>query len=83
MGGIEKKLRVMRQNPNGVRYSDLRDVCCSFFGSPRQESGSHCVFKTPWEGDPRVNIQNKKGMAKPYQVRQVLAAIDKLLEGGR
>lgn len=28
-------------------------------------------------GDPRVNIQNDKGKAKAYQVRQVLAAIDK------
>jgi hypothetical protein len=27
-----------------------------------------------------VNIQNDKGMAKPYQVGQVLAAIDKLEE---
>ena len=32
----------------------------------------------PWQGDPRVNIQNIKGEAKPYQVRQVLAAITKL-----
>ena len=30
------------------------------------------VFKTPWQGDPRVNIQNAKGKAKVYQVRQVL-----------
>jgi hypothetical protein len=29
-------------------------------------------------GDPRVNIQNDKGKAKPYQVRQVLDAIEKL-----
>ena len=29
-------------------------------------------------GDPRVNIQNDKGKAKAYQVRQVLMAIDKL-----
>jgi fructose-specific component phosphotransferase system IIB-like protein len=35
------------------------------------------VFKTPWRGDPRVNIQNDKGKAKAYQVRQVLKAIDK------
>jgi len=34
----------------------------------------------PWAGDPRVNIQNNKGMAKPYQVKQVLKAIDRLLE---
>jgi len=27
---------------------------------------------------PRVNIQNAKGKAKPYQVRQVLAAIERL-----
>lgn len=35
------------------------------------------MFKTPWLGDPRVNIQNDHGNAKAYQVRQVLAAIDK------
>jgi hypothetical protein len=29
-------------------------------------------------GDPRVNIQNNKGKAKPYQVRQVLHAIQML-----
>jgi hypothetical protein len=32
----------------------------------------------PWHGDPRVNIHNDHGKAKPYQVRQVLAAIAKL-----
>jgi len=32
---------------------------------------------TPWPGDPRVNIRNDHGRAKAYQVRQVLAAIDK------
>ena len=39
------------------------------------------VFKTPWPGDPRVNIQNAGGQAKAYQVRQVLLAIDKLENG--
>jgi hypothetical protein len=28
--------------------------------------------------DPRINIQNNKGKAKAYQVKQVLLAIDKL-----
>jgi len=27
-----------------------------------------------------VNIQPRKGMAKPYQIRQVLRAVDKLEE---
>ncbi len=55
-------------------------VCDEHFGKPRQSSGSHVIFKTPWPGDPRVNIQNDKGLAKAYQVRQVLLAIDKLKE---
>jgi hypothetical protein len=41
------------------------------------------VYKTPWQGDPRVNIQSNKGKARAYQVRQVLKAIEKLeLEHG-
>jgi hypothetical protein len=36
------------------------------------------VYKTPWQGDPRVNIQNDNGMAKAYQVKQVLKAIERL-----
>lgn len=35
------------------------------------------MFRTPWPGDSRVNIQDDHGPAKAYQVRQVLAAIDK------
>lgn len=38
---------------------------------------SHRVYKTPWAGDPRVNIQDDKGYAKVYQVKQVLTAIEK------
>ncbi|WP_225753360.1 toxin HicA [Actinotalea sp. Marseille-Q4924] len=67
----------MRESPRNIRYDDLAKVCEHYFGPPRTGSGSHAVFKTPWPGDPRVNIQNNHGQAKPYQVRQVLAAIDK------
>ena len=68
----------MRNAPANVRYGDLLKVCEHFFGVPRQSGSSHAVFKTPWPGDPRVNIQNDHGKAKAYQVRQVLKAIDKL-----
>jgi hypothetical protein len=61
-----------------IHFSDLVKVCDHFFGSPRQRGTSHHVYKMPWPGDPRVNIQNAKGKAKPYQVRQVLKAIAKL-----
>ena len=76
----------MRNSATSVRYTDLFAVCKHFFGKPRQHHSSHAVFKTPWAGDPRVNIQKgKNGDAKPYQVRQVLEAIDQLLaeEEGR
>lgn len=78
MASIEKILADMRKNSKGVRFNDLCKVCDAYFGESRQSASSHRVYKTPWQGDPRVNIQNAKGMAKPYQVRQVLAAIERL-----
>lgn len=68
----------MRDNPKGIKFSDLCKICGHYFGEPRQIGSSHRIYKTPWPGDPRVNIQNNKGMAKPYQVRQVLKAIERL-----
>lgn len=73
-----KILEQMRAEPANVRFNDLKKVCEVYFGKPRQSGSSHAIFKTPWPGDPRVNIQNARGKAKPYQVRQVLLAIDKL-----
>jgi len=55
-------------------------VCEEFFRAARNTGDSHAVFKTPWLGDLRVNIQNDHGKAKTYQVRQVLQAIEKLKE---
>lgn len=71
----------MRAAPHDVRFADLCRVCDQYFGRPRQRGTSHRVYRTPWPGDPRVNIQNKKGMAKAYQVKQVLKAIEKLEAG--
>jgi hypothetical protein len=78
MAPIGKLVEAMRREPRNVRFADLFKVCEACFGPPRQHSGSHAVFKMPWAGDPRVNIQNDKGKAKAYQVRQVLMAMDKL-----
>ncbi len=72
----------MRKNPKGIRFKDLCRICDSYFGKPRRSSTSHRIYKTPWPADPRVNIQNEKGMAKAYQVKQVLRAIE-LMEFSR
>ncbi|MGC2237113.1 MAG: hypothetical protein WA584_13185 [Pyrinomonadaceae bacterium] len=62
------------------RFSQLLKICEQFFGNYRV-SGSHHIFKTPWQGDPRINLQKGKDKkAKPYQVRQVLNALRKLEE---
>lgn len=73
---------MMRENPKGIKFSDLCKVYNHYFGEPRQVGSSHRIYKTLWQGDPRVNIQNDKGMAKPYQVKQVLKAIDRLEKQG-
>jgi len=75
---VEDIIAEMQRNPKGIRFKDLCKVCDSLFGEARQKSSSHRIYKTPWQSDPRVNIQNDKGMAKAYQVRQVLKAIERL-----
>jgi hypothetical protein len=58
---------------------DLLHICIKNFGNPRI-NGSHHIFKTPWQGDPRINMQKDGNMAKPYQVKMVFSALDKLNE---
>ena len=78
MASVEDIIAQMRRSPKNLRFRDLCMVCDHYFGEARQVRSSHRVYKTPWQGDPRVNIQDAKGKAKPYQVRQVLKAIDRL-----
>jgi hypothetical protein len=78
MSQIKKLVDQFQNNPKDVRFADLVKVCNHYFGEPRQKGTSHCLYKTPWSGDPRVNIQEKNGKAKIYQVKQVLEAIRKI-----
>ena len=77
MATVEDIVSGMRGNPKGVRFVDLCRACEHFFGPPRQKGTSHRIYRTPWQGDPRVNIQDDKGKAKAYQVRQVLKSIER------
>ncbi len=78
---ISEIIEKLQREGASTRFSFLLRVCSEFFGAPRI-SGSHHIFKTPWPGDPRLNLQSSKGKAKPYQVEQVTAALKKL-EGVR
>jgi hypothetical protein len=76
---IHELFERMRSNPSDVRFTDACKVVSAFFGEPRQKGTSHRVWKMPWPGDPRVNLQmSEGGKAKAYQVRQALQAIDRL-----
>ena len=78
MSLITEILKKMRDNPSGVRFADVCRICDHYFGQARQSSGSHRVYKTPRSGYPRVNIQNSKGYARAYQVKQIIKAIERL-----
>ena len=78
MPSIPKIIQTMRNNSRDVRYLDLVKVCEFYFGKARTSGSSHAVFRTPWAGDPRVNNQNYRGVAKEYQIKQVLLAISRL-----
>jgi len=78
---IDEAINELEGNETNTRFQRLVTICSTFFGSPRIE-GSHYIFKTPWLGDPRINLQSEKGKAKPYQVRQVVRALRKLKDLG-
>ncbi|MDH5361219.1 MAG: toxin HicA [Gammaproteobacteria bacterium] len=79
MANLDDLLKKMETSPQNIKYADLVKVCDAYFGEPRQNGTGHKVYKTPWAGDPRVNIQKGKGgKAKPYQVKQVLEAVGKI-----
>ena len=78
MGKIKTLIRQLKDNPKNILFSDLCKVCEHYFGKPQQSGSSHRIYKTPWQGDPRVNIQNNHGKAKIYQVKQVLKAIERM-----
>lgn len=81
VASIEKIEKQARDSPANMSYHDMLKLCIHYFGEPRSGQGSHnAIFKMPWEGDPRINLQDKHGKAKPYQVKQAIAAIDRSKE---
>jgi len=77
---IETILGDMRATPENIKFNEARKVAEHFFaefGKPRI-AGSHHVYKMPWPGDPRINLQRDGPKAKRYQIIQLLEAVDKL-----
>ena len=58
-----------------VKFSDLAALLDALGFVEDRINGSHHIFKHP-EVLELVNIQNVRGEAKPYQVRQVVELIE-------
>ena len=64
------------ENPKGLRFSEMKKLCECIGLNCERIKGSHFIYK---RDDPffLISIQKMKdGMAKPYQIRQLLSFIE-------
>lgn len=68
--------RIARGDFANVTFADMRQLVEAFGFELRRTSGSHHVFAHP---DVRelVNLQEVRGQAKPYQIRQFLRLVER------
>lgn len=71
----EKLLRKLLSGSKNVRFDDMVSLVEAFGFQLARVSGSHHIFEHP-EVTELVNLQNVKGQAKDYQIRQFLAIIE-------
>jgi predicted RNA binding protein YcfA (HicA-like mRNA interferase family) len=72
----EKLLEKARKNPKGLRFTELCRLCEMAGMEARTGKGSHVPYKRSTHPRFTLSIQNKNGMAKPYQVKMLLQFID-------
>ena len=73
--------KIIRRGNVSVRFSDLCYFVEHLGFTGRQKGSSHVIYTM--EGVAEIiNLQDNKGMAKPYQVRQVIAIVKKYKMGG-
>ena len=73
---IDDVIKELKRDEKSMRFARLKAICEHFFGAPRIKGGHH-IFSTGLADQPLVNIQNDRGQAKDYQVRQVRQALEK------
>ena len=83
MGKFEKLFdEIVRKRNAEIRYDDLCYFVEHLGFDGRQNGTSHCVY-TMNGVEEIINLQEKNGMAKPYQVRQVAKIVRKYKMGGK
>jgi len=67
----------IKNNPSDVRFDEAEAWLLSFGFREREAKGSHKIFTHPqWDG--KLTMQNHKGKAKAYQVKQAVNAIKEI-----
>jgi predicted RNA binding protein YcfA (HicA-like mRNA interferase family) len=69
-------LRKLLTNPNNVRFLDMVALVEGFGFRLSRVNGSHHIFVHP-EIAELVNLQEVRGEAKPYQIRQFLKLVER------
>lgn len=77
MSKKSKLLQKARENPGGLRYDEAIKLAEENGFVKRGGKGSHETMKRPGYRRP-LNFQDVKGMAKEYQVNQLLDALEEL-----
>ena len=71
-----KLLRKISDSPKNTSFNDLSSLIEAFGFTLGRVNGSHHIYIHP-NIPELVNIQNVKGEAKPYQIRQFLKLVEK------
>ncbi|NJK54514.1 MAG: type II toxin-antitoxin system HicA family toxin [Pleurocapsa sp. SU_5_0] len=71
----KKLLEKILSGSKNIQFDEMVSLVEAFGFRLDRVSGSHHIFKHPDIPD-LVNIQNRKGKAQPYQVRQFLAIVE-------
>jgi len=71
----KKILQKILAGSKNIRFSDMVNLVQGFGFTLSRTDGSHHIFTRP-DIPELVNLQNIKGQAKPYQIRQFLKLVE-------
>ena len=71
-----KLLKKIISGSKNIRFADMVKLVRDFGFQLSRTEGSHHIFFRP-DIPELVNLQNVKGQAKPYQMRQFLKLVEK------
>ena len=71
-----KRLQKAIRAPQNIRFAEMVTLVQAFGFELLRTSGGHHIFGRAGIAE-QLNLQNVKGKAKPYQIRQFLAIVER------